>query len=67
MFLNQRRSEIKFYDKLKAQTESIHRQMVEAKRNETTNALIGVKHLCKEFSFTAGKLKGPLTSGRGHK
>ena len=36
--------------------------MVEAKKNERVNALRGVKHLCKEFSFTNGMLKGPLTS-----
>ena len=39
--------------------------MVEAKRNERVNALRGVKHLCKDFSFTTGMLKDPLTSGCG--
>ena len=39
--------------------------MVEAKKNERVNALRRVKHLCKEFSFTTGMLKGPLTSGCG--
>jgi predicted glycosyl hydrolase (DUF1957 family) len=39
-------------------------QMVEAKKNERTNALKEVKRLCKEFGFTAGMLKGSLAEGR---
>jgi|TARA_B110000114_G_scaffold175054_1_gene204235 hypothetical protein len=31
--------------------------MVEAKKNERTNALKEVKRLCKEFGFTAGRLE----------
>ena len=33
-------------------------KMVEAKKNERTNALKEVKRLCKEFGLTAGMLKG---------
>ena len=38
--------------------------MVEAKKNESTNAQKKVKRLCKEFGFTAGMLKGALVEGR---
>jgi hypothetical protein len=55
---------MKSYDKLKAEMETIHQQMVEAKRNERANALKEVKRLYKEFGFTAGILKGALTDGR---
>jgi len=41
--------------------------MVEAKKNERTDALKKVKELCKEFGFTAGMLKGALTEGRKKK
>jgi hypothetical protein len=34
---------------------------------ESANALKEVKHLCKEFSFTAGMLKGALAKERGEK
>ena len=51
---------MKSYDELKAEMEAIHQQMVEAKKNERTNALKEVKILCKEFGFTAGMLKGVL-------
>ena len=44
--------------------EAIQQQMVEAKKNERANALKEVKHLCKEFGFTAGMLKGSLAEGR---
>ena len=37
--------------------------MVEAKKNEKTNALKEVKRLCKEFGFTAGMLKDALAEG----
>ena len=53
------------YDNLKAETESIKHLMAEAKNNEHVNALRGVKHLCKDFSFTTAMLKDPLTSGCG--
>ena len=57
---------MKSYDELKAEMETIQ-QMVEAKKNESANALKEVKRLCKEFGFTAGMLKGALTKGRGEK
>ena len=47
--------------------EAIKQQMAEAKKNKRTNALMGVKYLCKEFDFTAGMLKGALSKGRGDK
>lgn len=38
--------------------------MIEAKKNKRTNGLKKVKHLCKEFGFTAGMLKGSPAEGR---
>ena len=58
---------MKSYDELKAEMETIQQQMVEAKKNERTDALKEVKHLCKEFGFKAGMLKGSLAKGRGEK
>ena len=58
---------MKSYDELKAEMEAIQQQMVEAKKNERANALKEVKHLCKEFGFTAGMLKGALVGGRKKK
>ena len=55
---------MKSFDELKAEMEVIKQQMAEAKKNERTNALKEVKHLCKEFGFTAGMLKGSLAEGR---
>jgi hypothetical protein len=49
---------MKYYDKLKADMEAIQQQMVEAKKSESANALKEIKHLCKEFGFTVGMLKG---------
>ncbi len=46
---------------------AIRQQMVEAKKNEHASALKGVKHLCKEFGFTAEMLKGSLDEGRKKK
>ena len=60
MTLDQWRCEVKSYDEM----EAIQQQMVEAKKNERANALKEVKRLCKEFSFTAGMLKGALAEGR---
>ena len=51
------------YDDLKAEMEPIQQQMVEAKKNENANALNEVKHLCKEFYFAIGMLKGVLAEG----
>ena len=62
--LNQWRCEMKSYDDLKAEMETIQQQMVEAKKNERANALKEVKRLCKEFGFTASMLKGSLAEGR---
>ena len=58
---------MKSYDELKAEMEVLQQQMVEAKKNERADALKTVKRLCKEFSFTAGMLKGSLAKGRGEK
>ena len=55
---------MKSYDELKVEMEAIQQQMVEAKKNESTNALREVNRLCKEFDFTAGMLKGALAEGR---
>ena len=52
--------EMKYYDELKTEIEAILEQMAETKRNERVNVLKEVKRLCKEFSFTAGILKGSL-------
>ena len=58
---------MKSYDELKSEMEAIQQQMVEAKKNERTNALKEVKRLCKEFGFTVGMLKSSLAKGRGKK
>ena len=58
---------MKSYDELKAEMEVIKQQMVEAKKNESANALKEVKRLCIEFGFTAGMLKGSLAKGRNIK
>jgi len=52
-----------YYD-LKAEMETIQRQMGEDKKNERANALKQAKRLCKEFGFTAGVLKGTFSEGR---
>ena len=58
---------MKSYDELKAEMETIQQQMIEAKKNERTNALKEVKRFCKEFGFTSGILKGSLAEGRKKK
>ena len=58
---------MKSYDELKAEMEVIQQQMVEAKKNESANALKEVKLLCIEFGFTAGMSKGSLAKGRNIK
>ena len=55
--------EMKSYDELKAEMEAIQQQMVEAKKNERSNALKEVKRLCKEFGFNAGMLKRCVSKG----
>ena len=62
--VNQRRCEMKSYDELKTEMETIQRQMVELKKNERVNAIKEVKRLYKELGFTAVMLKGSLTEGR---
>ena len=51
----------------KAVIEDLLSESYEVKKNERANALKEVKRLCKEFSFTAGMLKGSLAKGRGEK
>ena len=55
---------MKSYEQLKAEMEALQQQMLEAKKNERAEAQKTVKRLCKEFSFTAGMLKGSLAEGR---
>ena len=59
--------EMKSYNELKTEMETIQLQMVEAKKNERANALKEVKGLFKEFGFTAGMVKGSLAEGRSRK
>ena len=54
---------IKSCDEVKVELETIQQEMLEAKKNEWTNALKEVKRLRKEFGFTAGMLKGALAEG----
>lgn len=49
---------MKYYNDLKDEIELIQQQIVKAKKSERGNALKEVKHLCKEFGFTARMLKG---------
>jgi hypothetical protein len=58
---NQRRYALKFYDKLKAEMETIQQQIVGVKKNKRANALRESKLLYKEFDFTVGLLKGSIT------
>ena len=58
---------MKSYDELKAEMETIHQNLAEAKMKKRTNALKEVKRLCKEFGFTSGMLKGSLAAGRAKK
>jgi predicted nuclease with TOPRIM domain len=51
---------MKSYDELKAEMEAIQQQMVEAKKNECTDALKEVKRLCKEFGLLLEYLKAQL-------
>lgn len=58
---------MKSYNDLKAEMETIQQQMVEAKKIKRENTLKEAKRLCKEFDYTAGKLKGTLAEGRSKK
>ena len=55
---------MKSYDELKAEMEAVQQQIVEVKKNERANALKEVKHLFKEFGFTAEMLNDTLAEGR---
>ena len=55
---------MKSYEELKAQKEQIEKEMTAARKRERVDALKKVRDLCKEFSFTAGMLKGFLAEGR---
>jgi hypothetical protein len=52
------------YDELKAEVEAMQQQMVEAKKNERTNALKEVKRLCEDFGFATRMLNGAIAEGR---
>ncbi|MDB4831716.1 YidC/Oxa1 family membrane protein insertase [Hyphomicrobiales bacterium] len=67
LVLIKKRCEMKYYDELRPEMEEIQQQMVEAKKNERTDALKEVKRLRKEFGFAAGMLKGALAEGRAKK
>ena len=54
---------MKSYDTFKAEMEAIQLQMGKDKKNEHANALKELKHVCTEFGFTAGMLKGSLAEG----
>ena len=58
---------MKSYNELKAEIEAIQQHMLEAKKNERTNAMKEVKRVWKEFGFTAGTLKGSLAKVRDEK
>ena len=55
------------YDGLKAEIETIQKQMVEAKKKERADAMNAVKRLDKEFSFTAVFLNRFLAEDKGNK
>ena len=55
---------MKTYSELKSEMDNLEAQMEEAKKRERAEALKKVKHLCKEFGFTAGMLQGVLAKGR---
>jgi hypothetical protein len=55
---------MKSYDELKAEMEAIQKQMLEAKKNESAEALNTVKRLCKDFGFIDGMLKDAFAEGR---
>ena len=58
---------MKSFDELKSEIEAVQQQMVEVKKTERANALKEVNRLCKEFSFSAGMLKGSFAYGRKKK
>jgi hypothetical protein len=54
---------MKSYDEIKAKIETNQRQRAEAKKSERANTFKEVKHLCREFGFTAGMLKSAIAEG----
>ena len=52
-----------FYHRHKATNGNV-KQVTVQNGQSTINALKEVKHLCKEFGFTGGMLKGSLAEGR---
>ncbi|MDB4839219.1 hypothetical protein OAH74_05120 [Amylibacter sp.] len=55
---------MKSYDGLKAEMEGIQRQMVDSTENRRANPIKEIKHLCKEFGFTAVIFKDALAESR---
>tara|TARA_B110000503_G_scaffold135192_1_gene215325 strand:- start:336 stop:491 length:156 start_codon:yes stop_codon:yes gene_type:complete len=49
------------HDEDKAEMGINHLQMIEAKMNGRSDALMKVKEHCKKFGFIAGKLKSAVT------
>ncbi len=55
---------MKSSDESKTEMYASQQLMVEAKKNERTSVLKEIKHLCKEFDFTAGMITGPRAEGQ---
>jgi hypothetical protein len=51
-------------EELRQKQAEIEAEIEAVKKEERAEALATVKKLCKEFSFTAGMLKGALAPGR---
>ena len=51
-------------DELASEMEAIQAQIAKANRNGPAKALKAVTHICREFGFTVGMLKGSLAEGR---
>ena len=54
---------MKSYEELEAEVVAIQMQMIEAKKNERTNALKEVIRSCKGFDFVACTLEGSIAKG----
>jgi len=61
---SKKRHVMKPYKELRIEIETIQPQMVEAKKNERTDALKKFNRLCKEFGFITDMLKDTLAEGR---
>ena len=59
--------EMKSFHELKVKMETIQQQMIEANKNESTNASKEAQHHLKEFGLTARMLKGSPAEGRNKK